>query len=320
MGWIAGFEERFNCIYPTALSKTGQYDPTIDCSSLNALPVDITEDFKQRNVTLNVSALTPCSAEIYLEAIRLPISEDSNRHQIFEYVDENAVRHLLPALSILKWFTASVRGLINSVFLPNFVFKLAKPIFEVGFLRWVRNDKSSKQLGHRLESTLSSPSLLKMWASAASYALQGALSFTPPDVVCHLQLNGFYFREIFIVTNVQWGNIRSVANAFCWLKNTSSSVPFIRKTRFDTEGLDLTFCITDSEWALLRYGPLSRDRPIERDWLNFIFLRLWTGAGWAELRLERPGFRAISAIESRWRKDGTWDEILGVLKTTRSLR
>jgi len=77
--------------------------------------------------------------------------------------------------------------------------------------------------------------------------------------------------------------------------------------------------LNDAEWAILEpllpeVKPGGRPRSVEmREILNAIFYRERTGCAWEMLPHDFPPSKTVYDYFNQWSKDGTWEQINGVL-------
>src|SRR5262252_3117083 len=94
----------------------------------------------------------------------------------------------------------------------------------------------------------------------------------------------------------------------------------------DTSPLLYASDLTDQEWALLEpalppHAPTGRPRlHSPRTILNAIFYQLRTGGAWRFLPQEWPPWQTVYHYFRRWRRDGTWERVHGILRQRLRIR
>lgn len=268
----------------------------------------------------------------------------SNAHRVFRLTDRDTT-YLIPAQVLFKAVFRPLGTLALNLFRPQGLEQTCVPKHTDAGVSFVmtglsQRTQSCTSLQRPLSWMWSFPSARRMWESVYRYACSGELACDLPIGKARIVVTGVKKDGLFLVTEMTVLQVTTDEIPFEFARNHLSTIIFHEGVSFRMRQLsdfvarpdsniaqrNGQWDLSDSEWSAIyplfeeqqKRGNAKRKHEL-RSLLDGILAKLGTGIPWTKFQFLAGTWSNASKLYGECRKDGRWEEILGILERSRGM-
>lgn len=280
----------------------------------------------------------------YLGALGL-LMPSTNTHQIFKFSDQR-LTYFLPAQVLFKAVFRPLGLMTSYLFRPQGLEQVCVPTLAGSTVSFVmpgisQRTQSCSSLQQPLSWMWCFPSARRMFESVYANACNGVLGCELPFGKARIAVTGIKKDALFLITELTMLQVTTTETPFDFAQSHRKEIIFHEGVAFRSRQrcdfvaqadttiphLNGRWDLTDQEWSAIypifskqeKRGSAKRKHEL-RTLINGIIAKLGSGVPWKKFKFETGTWSNACKLYGECRKDGRWEQIQLILKSSRGVQ